>query len=416
MIDLVKNLAAINRRTKASVIRELLKLTNKPEIISFAGGLPGSETFPAETFADIAADVLRTKSARALQYGPTEGLPELQEQIIRMLREDEGIVIRPENILVTTASQQALDLAGKAFIDLMDPIIVELPSYIGGLQAFTAAGAKMFGVRGDDDGLLVDDLEKRLRQLRDEEEHYKFVYIVPDFQNPSGVTLSEERRRKVVRLAEMYNVLIIEDSPYRAIRFEGKDPHMLFKLGRMGNTVSLFTFSKTLAPSLRLGFVIAHESIIRRLAVLKQSMDLCTSPLCQLMAAEFLGQGYYKPHVANLRKLYKTKKDAMVAALKRCMPEGEGISWTRPEGGLFLWLRLPEYMNADELFYEALKENVAYVIGSAFHCDGTGHNTMRLNFSYPTVEQIDEGIKRLAKVVKANLRRGKPRAAAAAGR
>ncbi|MBI5624927.1 MAG: PLP-dependent aminotransferase family protein [Elusimicrobia bacterium] len=411
MIDLVKNLAAVNRRTKASVIRELLKLTNKPEIISFAGGLPDPATFPAEIFADIAGDVLKNKSARALQYGPTEGMPELQEQILRMLREDEGIIVRPENILVTTASQQALDLVGKAFIDLLDPIIVELPSYIGGLQAFNAAGAKMIGVRGDDDGLLVDDLERRLHQLRDEEEHYKFVYIVPDFQNPSGVTLSEERRRKVVRLAEMYHVLVLEDSPYRAIRFEGKDPHMLFKLGRLGNTVSLFTFSKTLAPSLRLGFVVGHENIIRRLAVLKQSMDLCTSPLCQLLASEFLARGHYRPHVEHLRRLYKTKKEAMVDALARYMPEGEGISWTKPEGGLFLWVRLPEYMNTDELFYEAVKENVAYVIGSAFHCDGSGHNTMRLNFSYPTAEQIDEGIKRLAKVVKANLRKGKPRPA-----
>ncbi|MBI5882941.1 MAG: PLP-dependent aminotransferase family protein [Elusimicrobia bacterium] len=416
MIDLVKNLAAVNRRTKASVIRELLKLTNKPEIISFAGGLPDPATFPGEIFADIAGDILRTKSSRALQYGPTEGLPELQEQIIRMLREDEGIMVKPENILVTTASQQALDLVGKAFIDLMDPIIVELPSYIGGLQAFNAAGAKMFGVRGDDHGLLTDELERKLHQLRDEEEHYKFVYIVPDFQNPSGVTLSEERRRKVVRLAEMYNVLLLEDSPYRAIRFEGKEPHMLFKLGRLGNTLSLFTFSKTLAPSLRVGFVVGHEAIIRRLSILKQSMDLCTSPLCQFLAAEFLSRGHYKGHVAGLRTLYKTKKDAMLEALKRYMPEGEGISWTRPEGGLFLWLRLPEGMSADDLFYEAVKENVAYVIGSAFHCDGTGQNTMRLNFSYPTTEKIDEGIKRLAKVVKANLHRVKFRPAVQAVR
>ncbi|MBI4677968.1 MAG: PLP-dependent aminotransferase family protein [Elusimicrobia bacterium] len=416
MIDLVKNLAAVNRRTKASVIRELLKLTNKPEIISFAGGLPDPKTFPAEIFSDIASDILKTKSSRALQYGPTEGLPEFQEQIIRMLREEEGIVIKPENVLVTTASQQALDLVGRAFIDLMDPIIVELPSYIGGLQAFNASGARMIGVRGDDNGLLADELEKKLHQLRDEEEHYKFVYVVPDFQNPSGVTLAEERRRKVVRLAEMYNVLVLEDSPYRAIRFEGKEPHMLFKLGRVGNTVSLFTFSKTLAPSLRLGFVVAHEAIIRRLSILKQSMDLCTSPLCQLMASEFLARGLYKPHVETLRRLYKVKKDAMLSALQRYMPEDEGITWTKPEGGLFLWVRLPEHMNADELFYEAVKENVAYVIGSAFHCDGTGHNTMRLNFSYPTVERIDEGIKRLAKVVKANLHRVKARPAAQAVR
>ncbi|MBI5210570.1 MAG: PLP-dependent aminotransferase family protein [Elusimicrobia bacterium] len=416
MIDLVKNLAAVNRRTKTSVIRELLKLTNKPEIISFAGGMPDPASFPSEVFAGIAADILRTNSRAALQYGPTEGLPALQEQIIRLLREEDGIVIKPENILVTTASQQALDLIGKAFIDMMDPIIVELPSYIGGLQAFNGHGAKMIGVKGDDNGILVDELEKKLHQLRDEEEHYKFVYLVPDFQNPSGVTLCEERRRKVVRLAEMYDVLIIEDSPYRAIRFEGKAPHMLLKLGRIGNMVSLFTFSKTLAPSLRVGFIVAHEAIIRRIAILKQSSDLCTSSLNQLMAAEFLARGYYKTHVEGLRSLYKAKKDAMLAALKQHMPEGEGITWTKPEGGLFLWVRLPDHMSADELFYEAVKENVAYVIGSAFHCDGSGHNTMRLNFSYPTLEQIDEGVKRLAGVVKANLHKAKPKAPALAAR
>ncbi|MBI5243781.1 MAG: PLP-dependent aminotransferase family protein [Elusimicrobia bacterium] len=405
MIDLVKNLAAVNRRTKTSVIRELLKLTNKSEIISFAGGLPDPQTFPSEVLAEIAADILRTDSRTALQYGPTEGLPELKDQIIRLLREDEGIIIKSENLLVTTASQQALELVGKTFIDSMDPILVELPSYIGGLQAFNAYGAKMIGVLGDDDGLRVDDLESKLQRLRDEEEHYKFVYIVPDFQNPSGVTLSEERRRKVVRLAEMYSVLVIEDSPYRAIRFEGKQPHMMFKLGRTGNVISTFTFSKTLAPSLRLGFVVAHEAIIRRMAILKQSMDLCTSSLNQLLAAEFLKRGFYKDHVAKLRRIYKVKKDAMLRALERHMPEGEGIQWTKPEGGLFLWVRLPAYMNADELFYEAVKENVAYVIGSAFHCDGSGRNTMRLNFSYPMEEQIEEGIRRLAKVVKANLQK-----------
>ncbi|HAH06700.1 MAG TPA: aminotransferase [Elusimicrobia bacterium] len=412
MIDLVKNLAAVNRRTKTSVIRELLKLTNKPEIISFAGGLPAPESFPAELFADIASDILKKNSMTVLQYGPTDGLPELKDQIIRLLREDEGLIIKPENILITTASQQALDLVGKTFIDAMDPILVELPSYIGGLQAFNAYGAKMIGVKDDDHGILVDDLEQKLARLRDEEEHYKFVYIVPDFQNPSGVTLSEERRRKVVKLAEMYNVLVIEDSPYRAVRFEGKAPHIMYKLGRSGNIISLFTFSKTLAPGLRLGFVVAHEAIIRRMSILKQSMDLCTSSLNQMIAAEFLSRGHYKGHVASLCKTYKVKKDAMLEALGRYMPEG--VTWTKPEGGLFLWVRLPEGMNADELFYEAVKENVAYVIGSAFHCDGGGHNTMRLNFSYPSPEQIDEGIQRLAKVIKANLvKKGeKPKAAA----
>ncbi len=405
MIDLVKNLASVNRRTKASVIRELLKITNKPEIISFAGGLPDPETFPAEALTDITADVLKKNSRMALQYGPTEGLPELKEQIIRFLREQEGIIAKPENLLITTASQQALDIVGKTFIDPSDPIIVERPSYLGGLQVFNSYGCKMIGVGMDDDGVIVDKLEKKLKQLQNEEEHYKFIYLVPDFQNPSGVTLSEERRDKIIRFSEIYNVFIVEDSPYRQIRFEGKAPPMLYKLGgESGNVISLFTFSKTLCPGFRLGFILGDEAVIKKMATLKQTLDLCTSSFNQLVAAEFLKRGLFLPHIDQTKKRYKKKKDVMLEALKRYMPEDEDVSWTKPEGGLFLWLRLPEYMNADELFYEAIKENVAYVIGSAFHCDNSGQNTMRLNFSYPTEAQIDEGMKRLGRVIKANIK------------
>ena len=413
MIDLVKNLATVNRRTKASVIRELLKITNKPEIISFAGGLPAPETFPSKEMAEMAARVIRDNAKVALQYGPTEGLPELQEQIIKLLREEEGISVSPANLLITTASQQALDLTGRTFIDPTDPVLVELPSYIGGLQVFNSYGAKLIGVEADDDGMLIDDLEAKLKRLRREEEHYKFVYIVPDFQNPSGVTLTVERRREIIRVSEQYNVLIVEDSPYRQIRFEGSAPEMLYKLDTRHNVIALFTFSKTLAPGLRLGFILAHESVIQKMAILKQSLDLCTSSLNQLLAAEFLRSGLMREHVARINALYKSKKDAMLKALERYMPVEEGVSWTKPQGGLFLWLRLPERMNADELFFEAIKENVAYVIGSAFHCDGSGQNTMRLNFSYPTEEQIDEGINRLARVIKKNLKT-KPKARRAA--
>ncbi|HAM36745.1 MAG TPA: aminotransferase [Elusimicrobia bacterium] len=404
MIDLVKNLATVNRRTKASVIRELLKLTNKPEVISFAGGLPAPQTFPSERMAEMAQRIVKDNARVALQYGPTEGLPELKSQIVKLLREEEGINTSPANILVTTASQQALDIVGRTFIDPSDPILVELPSYIGGLQVFNSYGAKLIGIQADDDGMIIDELEARLKKLRSDEEHYKFVYIVPDFQNPSGVTLTQERRHQLIRLSEQYNVLLVEDSPYRQIRFEGDAPEMLYKMDTTHNVISLFTFSKTLAPGLRLGFILAHEAIIQKMAILKQSLDLCTSPLSQLMAAEFLKSGVFREHVGTVKQLYKSKKDAMLNALERYMPADKGVSWTKPQGGLFLWVRLPGHMNADELFYEAIKQNVAYVIGSAFHCDGGGQNTMRLNFSYPSEEQIDEGIKRLAGVIKHNLR------------
>jgi 2-aminoadipate transaminase len=402
MIDLVKNLATVNRRTKASVIRELLKITNKPEIISFAGGLPSPQTFPSEALAEMAHRIIRENSKTALQYGPTEGLPELKAQIIKMLREEEGVIAAPGNILVVTASQQALDIVGRTFIDPSDPILVELPSYIGALQVFNSYGAKLMGIKADDHGMLIDDLEAKLAKLRQEEEHYKFVYIVPDFQNPSGVTLTQERRQELIELSERYNIVLIEDSPYRQVRFEGEQPEMLYKMDNTHNVISLFTFSKTLAPGLRLGFILADERIIQKMGILKQSLDLCTSSLNQLLAAEFLKSGLARDHINGVKNLYKTRKDAMLQALERYMPEG--VTWTKPEGGLFLWVRLPEHMNADELFYEAIKENVAYVIGSAFYSDGGGQNTMRLNFSYPTPEQIDEGMKRLAKVIKANIR------------
>ncbi len=403
MIDLIKNLATVNRRTKASVIRELLKLTNKPEIISFAGGLPDPQTFPIDTINQITVDLMKNNSRVALQYGPTEGLPELKNEIIRMLREEEALLVGPENILITTASQQALDLVGKTFIDPTDPVLVELPTYIGGLQVFNSYGAKLLGIKADDEGICTEDFERTLKQLRQEEEHYKFAYLVPDFQNPSGVTLSQKRREELISLSNEYDIIIVEDSPYRQIRFEGKAPEMLYKMDMTGNVISLFTFSKTLAPGLRLGFIVGHEAVIRKMTILKQTLDLCSSSLNQMVAAEFLRGGHMKAHLQKTVKIYKKKRDAMLEALKNHMPEG--VTWTRPEGGLFLWVKLPEHMNADEMFYEAVQENVAYVIGSAFHCDGHGKNTMRLNFSYPTPDEIEEGIKRLAKVIKKNMAR-----------
>lgn len=402
MIDITKNLATAPRRTKASVIRELLKITNKPGVISFAGGLPDPEHFPYDFVADSVKEIMAKKGRVALQYGPTDGLPELKEEFIKFLKKHEGIDAKPENLIVTTASQQALDMVGRLFIDASDPVLVEMPSYMGGLQVFKSYGADFVGVRLEDDGISIEELEERLVWLRSQDEHYKFIYLVPDFQNPSGVTLSAGKRESIIELSEKYDVAVIEDSPYRQIRFEGAAPRMLYRLDqdtrRTSNIISLFTFSKTFAPGLRLGIVLAHPQIIRKMEILKQSLDLCTSSLNQLIAADFLRTGFFEKHIEEVKKTYKLKKDTMVSALEKYMPEG--VTWTKPEGGLFLWVRLPEWMSADEMFADALRENVAYVIGSAFHCDGSGKNTMRLNFSYPTPEDIDEGIKRLAKAVK----------------
>lgn len=403
MIDLVKHLAVTPRRTKASVIRELLKITNKPGIISFAGGLPDPKCFPYDFVKKASAKVIDRYGSTALQYGPTSGLEELKNAFIKFLKKYEHIDAGIENLIVTTASQQSLDMVGRLFIDASDPVIVEKPSYMGALQVFKAYGAELVGVKLEDDGISVEDLEKQLIKLQKQDDHYKFLYLITDFHNPCGVTLKEEKRYKLIELSQKYNLVIVEDLPYRQIRFEGKPPKTLYQIDqetlKTNNIISLFTFSKTFAPGLRLGIILAHKDIIRKFEILKQSLDLCTSSINQLIATEFLESGYIEEHLKVVNSGYKVKKDAMLAALEKYMPEG--VTWTKPEGGLFLWVRLPENISADEMFEDAVnKDHVAYVIGSAFHCDGSGQNTMRLNFSFATPEEIDEGIRRLAEAIK----------------
>ncbi len=402
MIDLVKNYAITTRRIKKSVIRELLKLTNKPGVISFAGGLPDPDAFPVEWIEEVTMKVIKENSKSSLQYGPTDGMPELKREIVKHSKKL-GENIRDENVLVTTASQQGLELLGKVFIDPSDPVIVELPSYIGGLQVFGAYSAKMHGVPMDDNGIRTDLLEELIIKLKKDEERYKFLYLVPDFQNPSGVTLSQERRKKVLELSYKYDFLVVEDSPYKDVRFEGTPPATLQSMDGLKSVITLRTFSKIFVPGIRVGWVVANEDIISKMALAKQAMDLCTSSLCQLIAAKFCELGYLDKQIAFVSKRYKEKRDLMMSALEKYMPKVEGLRWTRPDGGLFLWLELPKNLSADELFPKAIEEKVAYVIGSAFHCDGSGANTMRLNFSFPTHEQIDEGIKRLGNLVKKQL-------------
>jgi 2-aminoadipate transaminase len=404
MVDLVKNYSTIGRRMKKSVIRELLAITSKPGIISFAGGLPSTAGFPVEELREITQHVLKEEPDAALQYGQTEGYPKLVKELVKWMNR-EGQNIKEENILVTVASQQGLDLTMKIFVDPSDPVIVEMPSYVGGLQSLTSYGAHMIGVPVDDDGMRMDILEQKLTELRNEGEHYKLIYIVPDFQNPSGVTLTLERRKRLIELSRLFEVLIVEDTPYRELRFEGEEPPSLFRLDTDGNVVSLHTFSKILVPGFRLGWVVGQKEIITKIATAKQSVDLCTPNFTQAIAAEFLRRGLLAPHIEKIKKMYKDKRDVMLKALDQYMPEVEGLRWTKPQGGLFLWVQLPATINADDMFYEAVEHNVAYVIGSAFHHDGSGKNTFRLNFSYPTEEEINEGIKRLAEVVKGRIKK-----------
>jgi 2-aminoadipate transaminase len=401
---MIKDLTAFYSKNalsmKRSEIRELLKVSRVPGMISFAGGLPASETFPVKELEDISCEVLRQRGATALQYGTTEGEAPLREEISKWMMHEKSTV-KPENILVTAGSQQGLDIVSKVFLDPKDIVVLELPSYIGGLQAFAAYRAKMIGVPQDEDGMRMDVLEKLLARLAKRKKKPKFIYVVPDFQNPSGVTLPLDRRKKLLELAYQYEIPILEDSPYRDLRFKGDSVPAIYSLDTEKQVIALGTFSKILCPGLRLAWIMAPSEWMDRMVVAKQSMDLCCPTYNQLMVAEFMKRGLMQRQVENIRRLYGKKVEVMLAALKKYMPKG--VRWTRPEGGLFLWVKLPKKMSANDLLPKAIENKVAYVVGSAFHCNGKGQNTMRLNFSYPTEQQIDEGIQRLAKMIRENM-------------
>ena len=386
---------------KKSAIRELLKLTKDPEIISFAGGLPAPETFPIEELVEITSEVLREDGEKALQYGSTEGDDNLRELIVELYKKM-GFDITLENVMITTASQQGLDLLAKIFIDRGDKVLVGLPSYLGGLQAFKAYGADLLGIEFDEHGMRSDDLEAKLAELKAANDLPKFVYIIPDFQNPAGVTMPEKRRKEIIEIARKYDILIIEDSPYKEIRFEGEHQESLYALEGNGQVINFGTFSKIFVPGLRIGWIIAHPEIIDRFVKAKQATDLCTSPFVQKIAAKYMEKGYFEANLKKTIQLYKEKKDIMMKAFEKYMPEG--VTWTKPEGGLFLFITLPEYMDSEVLFKKAIEKKVAFVIGHAFYCNGKGRNTMRINFSYVPKEISEIGVKRLAEVIKAEMR------------
>lgn len=403
-VAMIKDLSAFYSKNalnmKRSEIRELLKVTRRPDIISFGGGLPASETFPVKELEEISCQVLREKGATALQYGPTEGEFNLREEIAKWLSH-EKISVKPENILVTSGSQQGLDIVSKVFLNPHDRVILELPSYIGGIQAFTAYRARMIGIPQDHHGMRMDLLQKTLAKLATKRRKPKFIYVVPDFQNPSGVTMSLERRERLLALSHEFEVPVVEDSPYRDLRFAGQSVPAIFSLDKDKQVIVLGTFSKLLCPGLRLAWIMAPAEWMDRMIVAKQGMDLCCPTYTQLIAAEFMKRGLLPKQVEHIRRLYAQKRQIMLEALRKHMPKG--VEWTEPEGGLFLWVKLPKKMSANALFPKALENKVAYVIGSAFHCNGKGQNTMRLNFSYPTEEQINQGIERLSKVIKENM-------------
>ena len=388
---------------KKSVIRELLKVTQNHEIISFAGGLPSAETFPVEQIADLTKSVILKSGTWALQYGPTEGDPKLKEQIVRFMADD-GLQVKPENILVISAAQQGLDLVGKVFVNRHNPVMIGRPSYVGAIGAFRSYAANFIGIDLDEKGLCTDHLKEKLKKMRLEANLPKFIYTVPDFQNPAGVTMSLERRKALLDLVREYQILIVEDTPYRHLRYVGHAIPSLFQLDNgEGYVISIHTFSKILFPGLRLGWIAASSQILEKFIIAKQSMDLCTSPLSQAIAYEYCQRDWLKPHIQENIQLYKKKRKIMLESLEKYMPKHPDISWTRPEGGLFLWLTVPESIDADAMFFQALNEKVAYVVGSGFYMDGGGKHCMRINFSYPSEIEIVEGIRRLSRVISKNL-------------
>jgi 2-aminoadipate transaminase len=380
---------------KSSAIRELLKLTQQPDIISFAGGMPAPEFFPSQRFEEATRKVLEERPQIALQYSTTDGWHELREMIGRHVSRY-GVNAEADDILVTSGSQQALDLVGKLLIDIGDRVIVGAPTYLGGLQAFKAYQGEFLSVPLDDDGMSIEPLEDLLKQKP------KFIYVLPNFHNPAGVTLSLDRRLAIVRLARQYGIPVVEDDPYGQLRYEGEHLPPLYALDRElaasdggdGNVIYMSTFSKTLAPGLRLAWVIAPSTVLGRLNQLKQGADLHTSTLVQLIAFEVARGGFLDEHIQTLRKVYRERRDAMLGALDSFMPPE--VSWSSPKGGLFLWAQLPEGMESQSVLAEALKQKVAFVPGSAFFAEpGQGGRFMRLNFSNAQPDQIREGIRRL---------------------
>lgn len=389
--------SSVSNRIFRSEIRELLKWTRKPGMISLGGGLPDPTLFPIQDIIELTREVLTKKGYLALQYGPTHGEPEMLEALTRHMKEF-GDEASAEQVCVTSSSQQGLDLLSLLFLDEGAPIIMELPSYLGAVQAFSRCGADMIGIPLDDDGMDIAYLRKILDKLEGEGKKPRFIYTVPDFQNPSGITMSLDRRHELLKIALESEIPVIEDSPYRELSFTGKILPSLWTLSGGKGVIMLKTFSKILFPGMRMGWLVAETSTADKIVMLKQSVDLCTPSFNQLILAEYIKKGKMKQTIEKAIQCYSPKCETMLKSLDRHMPKE--VKWSKPSGGMFLWLKLPEGIDTKDIFQTALEHNVAYVIGHPFHCDNSGGNTLRLNFSFPTLEQIEAGVERLGNMIR----------------
>jgi 2-aminoadipate transaminase len=379
---------------RASEVRELLKFTERPEVISFAGGMPAPELFPIEEMKKVALAVLDEDGKRALQYSTTEGFIPLREEISKRM-EAWSIHTPVEEIMITTGSQQGLDLSGKVFIDEGDAVICESPTYLAAINAFKSYLPRFVEVAMDEDGMIMEELEKALESTPGA----KFIYTIPDFQNPTGRSMSLERRKRLVELANQYDTIIIEDNPYGELRFEGEDVPPVKYFDTEGRVVYLSTFSKILSPGLRMGWAAARPDIINKYVLFKQGADLHTSILDQMQAAKFVQMYDIEEHINKIREVYRTRRDLMAKTIREVFPDS--VKVTHPKGGLFLWVELPENISARDVLVKCLDNNVAFVPGGSFFPNGGHENTFRLNFSNMPNDRIVEGIHRLAEVLNA---------------
>jgi 2-aminoadipate transaminase len=378
-------------------MRDLMAVTARPEVISLAGGLPDTSTFPPDTFAAIAQRIATESCAKALQYGPTDGLVETKRCIAEVMKA-EGMHVDPEDVVVTTGGQQVIDLVTKTLIDPGDVIVAEAPTYPGAVPTFSSYQADVVQIEMDACGMRVDLLEETLDRLEREGRRPKFVYTVPTFQNPAGVTMSLERRQQLVEIAARRELLVLEDNPYGMLRYEGEALPPLRSLDGGMYVMYLGTFSKILSPGIRLGWVVAPPPVLEKIALGKQAADLCTSTLSQLMVQAYFEQTDWRDYVQSLTEVYRDRRDTMMDALAEFFPRE--AEWTRPQGGMFIWVTLPDFIDTTDLLARALRDNVAFVPGAGAYLDGRGHNSMRLNFSASDGDAIREGVRRIGEVVK----------------
>jgi 2-aminoadipate transaminase len=395
--------AARTRGMKSSAMREMMALTERPDVISLAGGLPDTTTFAPELFAKLMSQVAAESTARALQYGPTEGMASTVKCIVEVM-EEEGTPVDPAEVIVTTGGQQVIDLVCKALIDPGDVIVAEAPTYPGAVPTFSAYQADVVQIEMDADGMPIDELETTLDALAAEDRRPKFIYTIPNFQNPAGVTMSLARRRRLVEVARERELLVLEDNPYGLLRYEGEPLPTLYSLdaeavGRGGASdlvIYLGTFSKILSPGLRLGWAVAPRPVLEKLNLGKQGADLCSSPVTQLFVAAYFKEGGWREYIERLRQLYSRRRDVMLEALEQHF--GGKASWTKPHGGLFIWATLDGGVDTTDLL--ANSEGVAFVPGRAAYMDGrSGASSMRLNFAGVPEDDIREGIRRIGRTM-----------------